>query len=236
MKKLMELYRRNNKVLGDAFDKLVVNIHMKKEKLGISTLTLCGTEPGVGTTTIAISVAISFALSGWKTLLIDGDMRKNIKFKRLSDELEGGLSDYLNGKITKEEAVYTTNCDLMDYLPSGTQTEETVRLLCSAKLDTLLEEFKKEYDFIIVDSPSVNSAVDTSILVGKTDASVLVTALNESDKVSILKAKSSLHEVGVNVLGVIINKIDKEDYSEYMKYYDYFDKEKFRKKARRGKA
>ncbi|MDD5934267.1 MAG: CpsD/CapB family tyrosine-protein kinase [Clostridiales bacterium] len=229
MKKLLDLYRHKNQTLNDAFDRIVVNIHLQKQKNGYKSFLLVGTEPMVGTTTIAINLAISLSVSGWKTILIDGDMRKDIEFKRLNEEAEINLSDYLSGHAEQEDIIYDTNWELLDYIPCVGKEESPVRLLCSTQMELLLKNLEEEYDFIIFDLPSMNSAVDSHILAAKCDAVCLVASLGDSSKTSLFDAKKTLDGIGANTIGVIANKVDKREYKQHMKNFDYFKKYRYAK-------
>ena len=72
----LDIYKNQDYILNDAFDQAVVNIHIQKEQNGYKTYTVCGCEPGDGSTTVAINLAAALANSGWKTVLVDGDMRR----------------------------------------------------------------------------------------------------------------------------------------------------------------
>ena len=71
-----EIYRSNNQTLNDAYDRIAAEIHIKKQKKDYKTFLVTGCESGVGSTTVVISLATSMALAGWKTALVDVDMRK----------------------------------------------------------------------------------------------------------------------------------------------------------------
>ncbi len=229
MKKLLDLYRHKNQILNDAFDRIVVNIHLQKQKYGYKSFLLVGTEPMVGTTTIAINLAISLSVSGWKTILVDADMRKNVVYKRLNEDAEKNLSDYLCLDAEKEEIIYDTNWELLDYIPCVGREESPVRLLCSSRMEILLRELEVEYDFIVLDLPSLNSSVDSHILAAKSDAVCLVASLNDSSKISLREAKKTLDNIGANTIGVIANKVDKSEYKQHMKNFDYFKKYRYAK-------
>ena len=172
--KVMDIYRPKNETLNDAFDRLVVTIHHQNRMFGHKTFVLTGCEPMVGTTTISINVAISLALSGLKTILIDGDLRKDGKYKRLNDTLEMGLSDVLAGNLDLASAICATNYVTLDYLPSGIKDENPVGLLYSPNLNEVIASLSEYYDYVIFDLPSANAAIDSNIFASKCDAVVLV--------------------------------------------------------------
>ena len=89
----LDIYKNQDYILNDAFDQAVVNIHIQKEQNGYKTYTVCGCEPGDGSTTVAINLAAALANSGWKTVLVDGDMRKKKGYKRLNEGASVGLSE-----------------------------------------------------------------------------------------------------------------------------------------------
>lgn len=236
MKKLLDLYRHNDQVLNDAFDRVVVNIHLQKQKNGYKSFLLCGTEPLVGTTTIAINLAISLSVSGWKTILVDADMRKKVEYKRLNEDMEKSLSDYLEEKASKEEVIYDTNWERLDYIPCVGKEESPVRLLCSARMETLLNQLHQDYDFIIFDLPSLNASVDSHILAAKSDAVCLVASLGDSSKNCLQDAKQTLDKIGANMIGVIANKVDKSEFKQHMKNFDYFKRFGYAKRNHGKKA
>lgn len=235
MEKSIELYKLDDQLLNDAFDHIVVDIHLKKQNYGFKTFLLCGSEPGVGNTTVAINLAISMSEAGRKTLLIDGDMRKIIKHKRLNQDMDKGLSDVLKGEAEIEEVIYKTNCKLLSYISCGTESTSPVRLFCTETMDKIFDKLKEEYEYIFIDMPSLNSAVDAKILAPKTDGVVLVAAQELSSKPQLRAAKKDLDNSGANVLGVILNSVDMTEYKKHMKNYDYFKKGRYKKKARTKK-
>lgn len=230
MNKVINLYRCNDEIINDAYDRAVVNIYLQKEKNGYKSYLLCGSEAGVGTTSTSVELAISLSVAGWKTILVDGDLRKGNKYKRLNEENQVGLSDYVCGSASWEECIYQTNWDGLNYIPCGNaQKESPVRMLCSVSMDKVMKKLQEEYDFIIIDVPSLNSSVDAQILTVKTDASILVTALNSAKKKALEEARKQLVAAGGNLIGVIENKVDMDEYKKYIKDYDYFKQKKYAK-------
>ena len=237
MNSVIDLYRCKDEIINDAYDRAVVNIYLQKEKKGYKSFLLCGSEAGVGTTSTSVELAISLSVAGWKTILVDGDLRKGSRYKRLNEDVKQGLSDYICSDAQLEDCIYATNWDLLHYIPCGTAKEESpVRMLCSVNMDIVMRRLHEQYDFVIIDVPSLNSSVDAQILAVKADASILVTALHSSKRRCLEEAKKQLVQAGGNLIGVVENKVDMEEYKKYIKDYDYFKQKKFAKTSRGGRS
>lgn len=226
MKKL-NIYRNDNYMLNDAFDQAVMNIHIQKEQNGYKSYTICGCEPGDGATTVAINLAAALAASGWKTVLIDGDMRKKNTYKRLNEEASIGLSNYLNEQAEIQEIIYETTTDMLYYIPCGDLINNPVRLLCSNKMEEVQKCLTEQFDYVIYDMPAMNAAMDANVMAVKSDACILVVAMGETSKKGLTEAANTLQEAKANLMGVIINKTDMGEYKRYRKDYDYFKKERY---------
>lgn len=233
MSNRITLYRCENKIVNDAFDNIVANICLQKEKKGYKSFLLTGCEAGVGTTTIAVELAISLSMAGWKTLLLDCDMRKDTEYKRLNKDAKKGLTDYVKGLATMDDIICRTNWSLLDFIPGGSiEDENPLRMLYSQNLTNLMELLTDEYDYIILDVPSVNSSVDSHILSVKCDATLLVASLDGNSKKYLENSRDTLLKDGANLIGVIGNMVSLDQYKHYIKDYDYFNKQKY---ARRHK-
>lgn len=228
MSKIINLYRNNNPTVTDAFDTVVANICLQQEKNRYKSFLLTGCEPGVGTTTIAVELAISLSNTGWKTLLLDADMRKNSAFKRLNEDIFIGLTDYVNGKAEEKDIIYKTNMDRLDFIPCGILKDDNpLRMLYSQNMSILLSSLHNTYDYIIIDVPSINSSVDSHILSVKADATILIAALDGSSRKYLEEARQHLINEGSNLIGVIQNKISMVNYKEHTKDFDYFNEKKY---------
>ncbi len=227
MKILTDFYRHTNQFINDAIDRIVVEIHLRKQRDGIKSVMLSGCEPGVGTTTLSISLAISLANAGWKTILIDGDLRKISKYKRLNEDITIGLSEYLLGADLYPNAVYGTNNRNLFYIPSGARVDNPISLLCSSRVDELMTQLGNEYDYIILDMPSITSTVDPNVLVSKMDAVILVAEYARTDIRSVRESKDIIHKAGGKLLGMILNKVKNSEYGHMMKHFDYYKKKKY---------
>lgn len=232
----ISLYRNENSVVTDAFDRTIFNICLQKEKYGHKTFLLCGCEPRVGTTTISVELAISLSVAGWKVLLLDGDLRKEKKYKRLNDGSLVGLADCICGAASKEEIIRKTNWYNLDYMPSGNVDDYSpINLLYANKMVGIIDEVKNDYDFILIDAPALSAAVDASIFAVQADATILIAAMDGRKRKWLNQTYDLLVSSDVNVIGVIENRVDMKEYKNYINNFNYFKNKQYIKKARRKK-
>ena len=235
----MDIYKNDSFILNDAFDQAVMNLHILKKQNGYKSFVVCGCEPGDGATTVAINLAAALADSGWNTVLVDGDMRKNNSYKRLNENTSEGLSDYLIGKQLLDNIIYDTTTENLFYIPCGELIDNPVRLLCSDKMNLASNELAKKYDFIIFDMPAINAALDAKVIATEVDATILVSSIGKTSKNGLIEAANTLNEVNANLIGTIVNKTDLKQYVAYNEDYDYFQNERYaikmtkKKKARK---
>ena len=228
MDPVIELYRNDSQTVIDAFDRIVVHIFMQKEKKQHKFFVICGCNPGAGTTSTAVELAISLAVAGWKTVLVDADLRKENQYKRLNQKVKAGLSDYIVDKELGTSICCATNWPGLDYIACGRNRDETpVKMLCSVRMGELMEELRQKYDFVIFDVPSLNSAVDAKILASKADCTFLVVESGVTTFKNLSSAKKQMDEAGANVAGVIENKLPMEEYRKVVKDYNYFNAKEF---------
>lgn len=225
----LEIYKSDNYVLRDAFDQSVMNIHILNKQKGYKSYVVCSCEPGDGATTVSINLAAALADSGWKTVLIDGDMRKKNKYKRLNQEVTLGLSDFLMNKTDIMSIIYETTTVNLSYIPCGELIDNPVRLLCSNKMIEVKTWLEKEFDYVVYDMPAVNAAMDAKVMAINSDAVIIVSSLGGTSKKGLVEAANTLSEENINLIGTIVNKIGMNQYSEINQEYDYFHNERYLK-------
>lgn len=223
----IELYANNSQVMNDAIDRIVVEIHNKKKvDDGAKKILFTGCGPQCGSTSTCIGLGIAFSAAKWRTLIIDCDLRKQRVYKKLNENTDCGLSDFLLGDKADtedfEEIIYNTNFENLSYIPCGNFAASPARLFCSGMMKKLLEYAERNFDYVIFDFPSVSVAPDAQILFGDVDGIVLVSALEGVTKRQIKKAKQKVKPFADKYYGMIINKIDLKLYKKYIKKYDYY--------------
>jgi len=229
MNAIINLYCSDSQMMNDSIDRILVELYIYKKKYGSKSLLMSGCGSRSGSTTIAINLAMALSMSGWKTLLVDCDLRKGIKIKRLNQKTDMGLSNYLSSEIDKEKVIYKTNQEFLEYIPSGTISNSPVHLFCSSKMEEFMKELKEEYEYIIFDFPSLNIVSDANILFPYVDGIALVAALNQTTKRQIIDAKRRVEAYKNKYYGLIVNQVQISQYKKYMKDYDYFGQQNLSK-------
>ena len=186
-----------------------------------------------GKSTIISNLAYSFANTQKKVLLIDCDMRCPIQQEFFGYKKgEKGLSEILSGIIKDpHEALYKTDSEYLDVIPSGHIPPNPSELVLSPKLGEFISQMKKEYDYIFVDFPPIGVVADAVSAVNHIDGYIFVIRANVTDKAGIKDCLDNLLNVGGNVVGIVLNDVNYKDgmfggkykskYGKYSKYSKY---------------
>ena len=182
--------------------------------------------PEDGKTTVTVNLALMFALSNARVLLIDADIRKGRVAKYFKCKSTPGLSDCLSGQNTLEEVVHQSEVnENLSFITCGTHSPKPYELLESYEMKDLLNELRKSYDYIIIDTPPILLISDALALAPLTDGTVLVCRHNVSYLSDISRALNLLDFSRANVLGIVVNDYKAHTlgkfYGGYKKYYYY---------------
>ena len=205
--------------------KAALSVSVPKKDGGIAIMTTSA-YPEDGKTTVTVNLALMFALSDAKVILIDADIRKGRVAKYFKRKSTPGLSDYLSGQNTLEEVIHQSHInENLSYLTCGTHSPKPYELLESNEMKALIAELRTRYDYVIIDTPPVLLISDALALTSITDGTVLVCRHNVSYVSDVSRALSTLQFAKANVLGIVVNDYKApatgKIYGGYKKYYYY---------------
>lgn len=137
------------------------------------TLLLTSSISGEGKSFMCMNIAVSLSLTGKKVILLEFDLRKPRVSKSLNIKQEPGISNYLAGLATYDEIIIhmeSANIPGLYILPAGTIPPNPTELMLNGRLNVLMAELKRDFDYVLIDSPPIGLVTDAKILNKYSDA------------------------------------------------------------------
>ncbi|MBD2151038.1 polysaccharide biosynthesis tyrosine autokinase [Pseudanabaena sp. FACHB-1277] len=207
----------------ESLSSLALNLRYLGTDNMVKVIAFTSSVPSEGKSTLTYNLAIILATLGYKVLLIDADLRKPTvhKLSKLSDKI--GLSTIL-ATPTPWQDVFQLGDEKgnLHIITSGSIPPNPMLLLESTKMAALIQEWRQQYDYVLVDTPPVIGIADAQCLTAKVDAFILVAAINRSTRSGISKALEVLENARANVSGLLINMIGESDSDYHYGYYDQY--------------
>ena len=192
-------------IIAESFRALRTNIQYLAADKEKKVITVTSSIGGEGKTFTTMNLAAIFALSGHKTVLIGGDLRKPKLHEDFKVDTSKGLSSYLINKSDLAEVIEKTEIDTLDVIASGPTPPNPAELLDSKKMRDLIMELNKIYDYVIIDTPPIGLVTDGVILMQNADVNLYVVRHNYS-KTSALNVINNLYrQKQVENIHIIIN-------------------------------
>lgn len=207
----------------EAFRTIRMNVRYAADPARPLTLTITSPGPNDGKSLIASNLALSFAESGARTLLIDGDIRRGELAKTFGVESRPGLVEYLDGTALIAEVLNpTTSHANLTVMPGGARRRRAPELLATPRLNQLIAQMAAEYDVVIVDSPPLGAGFDAYALATATGNMALVMRAGMTDRKMAAAKMAVVDTLPVRVMGAVLNGIKLTGVYQYYSYYqDY---------------
>ena len=172
-----------------------------------------------GKSITALNLAISYAQTDRKVLVIDCDLRRPKIARLLRMSAKAGLSNLLMNRDLWDEAIQPTHVKGLDVILSGDIPPNPSELLGSPRMQRLLTELREHYDYIILDSPPVNMVTDAVVLAPQSDGVLFLVRANHSERGAVIHAVEQLEYAKAKILGFVLNDVDMEKtHYSYGKY------------------
>lgn len=205
--------------ISEQYRTIRTNIQFSSIDEKIKTLLITSSEPGAGKSMTAANLAIVYAQQGIKTLLIDADMRKpTMHFTFRLDNL-AGLSNALVDGLSFNSVVTSSDVDNLNIISSGPVPPNPSELLASKQFEKFLDEATHMYEMIIIDSPPILAVTDSQILATKVDGVIVVARSTQTETTQLEESVDLIGKVKGNIIGTVLNDVQKEDNSKYYYYY-----------------
>jgi capsular exopolysaccharide synthesis family protein len=223
--------------VSEAYRSLRTNIQFSRIDDPLKTVVISSAAPSEGKSTTAANLAITTAITGIRTLLVDADLRRPVIHSLFGLEREPGIINLLAEKLPLEKVIKPSGIDNLSVLTCGAIPPNPSELLGSQRMKELIKTLSQQYDLVLFDSPPVITVTDTAVLSPQVDGIVLVVKSHVTDKRALARAKTILSNLKATILGVILNKIELSGlaggYDYYYHYNYYYYAEDGAKKKRR---
>lgn len=186
---------------------------------GSALLTVSSPSPGDGKSLVSSNLALSFAESGYRTLLIDGDTRRGELHRTFGIERRPGLLDYLTGELAMEQLQRPTSHALLRMITGGSRKRNAPELLGTPRMRELFAAMREQFDMVIVDTPPLAAGIDPFVLSTLTGNLMLVLRAGATER-DMTEAKLQIvDQLPIRLVGAVMNDV-RSTMNDY-KYYSY---------------
>ena len=199
----------------------------------IKTVAITSSQPDEGKSTLTYGLGRMSAMSGTRTLVIDGDFRRRqLSTNAVHGKPEQGFLECLFGECTIDEAIIKDDKTDLDILPLTVDRHTPRDVFGSKVFDELLAQLRQQYDLIIFDTGPILLMAETRVLASKVDQVVVVARWLKTNRAALKETLSILSDFGANITGIAINRVDMNKYhrqgyghSGYKSYAKYYTKD-----------
>ena len=225
-------YKKTNNVLfeypkstiAESYRSLRTNLNYYFKGGHKATIMVTSCIQGEGKSFNALNIAMSYALLGRKTILLDFDFRKPTNYFNHTEVPITGLTSYLVKQSKLDDIISKSPNEQLDYIYSGSIPSNPVELIALDETENLINILKEKYDCIVLDTPPIAQVTDGFLLMKFADIKIVIVKYNYSKK-SILKiVMKSLVQKGINNVCIVLN--DNKIYDEQYGYGYGYNKKK----------
>lgn len=226
------IYQNPKSTISEAFRSVRTNMdfmfQMQQKKRIIS---VTSTISGEGKTFVALNLSGVIALSSFKVVLLDLDMRRPKVHQAFDEENYNGISTLLIGKHTLAECIRKTPIENLDFIAAGPMPPNPSELILRPEFDALLKELHQIYDVIVIDTPPIGLVTDGILVMRKSDLPVYVLRADYSKRIFLKNINKLIKSNNFSKLAVVLNafrNVSKYGYGGYNYghgYNEYYDDE-----------
>lgn len=205
--------------ISESYRALRTNIEFSSIDEKLQVLMVSSAGPGEGKSTTITNLAVTFAQSEKKVVLIDADLRKPTAHHTFSISNRYGLSSIISQQCSLEEGIQVTDIPNLDVITSGAIPPNPAEMMGSKRMTATIEQLRQMYDIVLIDTPPLLAVTDAQIVATKSDGVILVVDQGKVKRDIASKAVKNLESVNARILGVVLNNVKRKANEEAYYYY-----------------
>jgi capsular exopolysaccharide synthesis family protein len=189
---------------AEALRRLRINLQYADPDRPVQVVAVTSAVAAEGRSATACSLALLFAESGGRVLIVDAELRHPRLATFLGRENEAGLSTVLTGAITLDDVLQPWGAGLW-LLASGQTPPNPSELLSSHRMADLVEELRSRFDIVIFDCPPLLPVTDAAVIAARSDGALFVARAGRTKSAQVTGAVRALHAVNARIVGGVLN-------------------------------
>ena len=179
-----------------------------------------------GKSFLAINMMRTLAALGKKVVLVDADLRRSLILNRygvkLLCESPQGLAHYLAGMCAVEDILFATDIEGAYMVTTGREVTNSLSLLSTPLLASLLNALAQDFDVVLIDAPPVGVIIDAAEIAKSCDGTLMIVSYNETTRREMGESKKQIERTGCPVLGAVLNNVTFDTLSSKKYYYSKY--------------
>lgn len=194
--------------LGEIYRTLRANLRFAEGDAPVRVVALTSALEQEGKTVTTLNLAAALGSGNSRVLVIDADLRRPSTHTHLRRAIGPGLTDVLEGRLSLAQTIRPYDAGRFDVLHAGGTPASPARLLESKAFAELLDEMRRTYEYVLIDTPPVLAAADASAIFSKLDGVLLLARSGRSTPDAVEASRDRIERVGGRLLGCIFNAFD----------------------------
>jgi capsular exopolysaccharide synthesis family protein len=234
----------SNSPISETFRSIRTNLQFYARGNEKQVFLITSSYTGEGKSFIAQNLSAVYALFGKKTLLMGFDLRRPKLYQALNLSNTKGISTALINQTSIADIIQSTGIKNLDFISAGPIPPNPLELIASESTGELIQELKKHYDYIIIDTPPIGVVSDSYLLMKYSDVNLFVVRQGYTNKEAFANNINLLTQKNIPHVSIVINDVKAKglmyDYGYEYTYYSDEDKKswfkkRFKKKKRKNK-
>ncbi|NJO67441.1 MAG: polysaccharide biosynthesis tyrosine autokinase [Rhodospirillales bacterium] len=202
-------------MFGEAVRSVYTSVLISYSRPAPRTVMITSSQPKEGKSTLAVCLARMCAISGKKTVLVEGDLRKPAVHKLTETTNSPGMVEYFRGEADLDAILQKDSATGAYVIPAGKLVVDPVKVLSSPQVRQLFTALSQQFDLVVIDTPPLMAVADARLIAPDIDATVFVVRWGRTNREVVRLGLKTLLETGANLSGVVLSRVDAKRHAQY---------------------